>query len=131
MSEKQLGFLYIRGALFNNIYHDRVKKAFSETYEELLNRKNKEGCNNNMINFMLAMMDSAKEEIEKGNLLLAGYDINLLHNLPETIYDNWNEEYFYKGELIGYLDHMIEANRIDKVKKVIHLVGKYFPNIGA
>ena len=126
MSVKQLGFLYIRGALFNDVYHDRVKKAFSETYEELLNRKNKERYSNNMIDFMLAMMDNAKGELDKGNLLLAGYDINLLHNLPETIYNDWNEEYFYKGELVGYLDHMIEANRIDKVKKVIFLVGKYF-----
>ena len=125
MSVKQLGFLYIRGALFNNVYHDRVKKAFSETYEELLNRKNKEHYSNNMIDFMLAMMDNAQEELDKGNLLLAGYDINLLHNLPETIYSNWNEEYFYKGELVDYLDHMIEAKRIDKIKKVIHLVDIY------
>jgi len=99
VSVKQLGFLYIRGALFNDVYHDRVKKTFLETYEELLKRKNKERYNNNMIDFMLAMMDNAKGELDKGNLLLAGYDINLLHNLPETIYNEWNEEYFYKGEI--------------------------------
>lgn len=98
MESKQLGFLYIRGALFNAVYHERVKKAFSETYEELLNRKDKERYNNNMIDFMLAMMDNAQEELNDGNLMLAGYDINLLHNLPETIYSNWNEEYFYKIE---------------------------------
>ena len=125
MSGKQLGFLYIRGALFNKVYNDRVKKVFLETYEELLNRKNKERYSNNMIDFMLAMMDNAQEELDKGNLLLAAYDINLLHNLPETIHNNWNEEYFYKEELVGYLDHMIEENRIDKIKKIIFLVGKY------
>ena len=125
MPVKQLAFLYIRGALFNGVYNERVKKAFLETYKELLNRKNKKSYSNNMIDFMLAMMDNAKEELDKGNLLLAGYDIDLLHNLPETIHNNWNEEYFYKGELVGYLDHMIEADRIDKIKKVIFLVGKY------
>jgi len=127
MESKQLGFLYIRGALFNAVYHDQVKKVFSETYEELLNRKDKESYNNNMIDFMLAMMDNAQEELNDGNLMLAGYDINLLHNLPETIYSNWNEEYFYKAEFSSYIDNMIDERRIDKVKKVIHLVAIYLP----
>jgi len=32
MESKQLGFLYIRGALFNAVYHDRVKKSFFECH---------------------------------------------------------------------------------------------------
>jgi hypothetical protein len=65
-----------------------------------------------MIDFMLAMMDNAKGELDKGNLLLAGYDINLLHNLPETIYNDWNEEYFYKGELVNFLFSLITPRYI-------------------
>ena len=128
MASKQLGFLYIRGALFNEVYHDRVKNVFSETYQELLNRKDKEQYSNNMILFMLAMMDNAQEELNDSNLILAGYDINLLHNLPETIYNDWNEDYFYKSELLSYMRNMMEENRIDKVKKVIFLVSKYLIN---
>jgi len=128
VASKQLGFLYIRGALFNEVYHDRVKNVFSETYQELLNRKDKEQYSNNMILFMLAMMDNAQEELNDSNLILAGYDINLLHNLPETIYNDWNEDYFYKSELLSYMRNMMEENRIDKVKKVIFLVSKYLIN---
>lgn len=125
MVSKQLGFLYIRGALFNEVYHGRVKKVFSETYQELLNRKDKEQYSKSIILFMLAMMDNAQEELNTGNLMLAGYDINILHNLPETIYNDWNEDYFYKNELLSYIRNMMEENRIDKVKKVISLVSKY------
>ena len=123
--EGGLGFLFIRGALFNGKFNARVQESFDETYSELLSRKDKDRYDNNMIDFMLKVMDMAKEELKNNNLLLAGYDINLLHNLPETISNRWDEDYFYKGELLGYLEHMSEANRVDKIKKMIQLTAKH------
>lgn len=129
MIKNELGFLYLRGALFNNKYHERVKKVFNETYQELLNRKNKEKYNEGIIDFMLVMMDMAQKELDNGNLLLAGHDINILHNLPETIYNKWDKCYFFQSELLGYCDRMFEFDRADKVKSIIHNVYEYLSPI--
>jgi hypothetical protein len=127
--KNELDFLYLRGALFNNKYHEHVKKVFDETYQELLNRKNKEKYNSGIVNFMLVMMDMAKKELEDDNLLLAGYDINILHNLPETIYNKWDKCYFFQSELLGYCDNMLELDRADKVKSIIHNTYEYLSPI--
>jgi hypothetical protein len=50
--KNELDFLYLRGALFNNKYPEHAKKVFDETYQELLNRKNKEKYNSGIVNFM-------------------------------------------------------------------------------
>ena len=121
MHNNELGFLYLRGALFNGKYHSKVKEIFTTTYYELLSRKSKDKYNVNIINFMIGMMDLAQDELDKGNLMLAGYDINILHNLPETIYDKWDKNYFYQRELLGYMEHMADANRCDKINKIIEL----------
>ena len=129
MIENELSFLYLRGALFNYKYDERVKKVFDETYQGLLNRKNKEKYNGGIINFMLVMMDMAQKELDNSNLLLAGYDINILHNLPETIHNKWNKCYFFQSELLGYCDRMFEFDRADKVKSIIYNTYEYLSPI--
>ena len=121
MAEKQLGFLYLRGVLSKGTYHDRAKKIFVETYNELLRRKKEDGYNPDIINFMIGMMDLAKNELDKGDLVLASYDINILHNLPGTICNEWDKKYFYEIEMLGYIEHMANANRCDKISKIIEL----------
>ena len=120
-----LGFLFIRRALFNGIYNTRVKESFTETYLKLQNRRNKNSYDNNMIDFMLAVMDMAQKELENKNLQLAARDINFLHNLPETIHNDWDEDHFYKGELLGYIDDMSKEERVDKIKIIVKLIAQY------
>jgi len=111
-----LGFVFIRTKLFNGVYNERVKESFHETYQEV------KKLDTNFGKFMLEMMDSAKIELEKNNLEIAAYDINILHNLPSNSHAHWNEEYFYNGEILGYIDVMSERKRPDKIKKIIELV---------
>lgn len=125
MIKEGLGFIYIRSKLFNKKYDDSVKKVFNTTYQELLDRRDKERYNTNIIDFMLAMMNSASKELDNDNLLFAAHDINILHNLPETIYNKWDKCYFFEFEILGYCDIMFKLNRPDKVKKLINNISKH------
>jgi hypothetical protein len=116
---KELSFCFIRAQLFNNVYDERVKKEFYQTKNELKKRISKNA------KFMLHMMNLAEDEISNGNLKLAGYDIDLLHNLPEMDSLTWDDTYFFSVELIGYYEDLIQERKISKVKKVMKLVGEF------
>ena len=116
--EGGLGFCFIRSKLFNEKYDDRAKEVFRTTKNEVLKIEGK------YAKFMLIMMNLAEEEIAKGNLQLAGYDINLLHNLPESENASWDEKYFFSTELLGYYENLVEHQRIEKMKYIMKLVGE-------
>jgi hypothetical protein len=129
-----LGFLFLKNKLLEKKYNQRVQDVFNETYNELLKRKDdsKEDdskYNKYMISFMLSVMDLAEEEIKCNNFELAGRDISLLDKLPETIYNKWNKCYFFQSEFLGYCDNMLELDRADKVKLIIHNIYEYLSPI--
>jgi len=124
-----LGFLFLKNKLLEKKYNQRVKDVFTETYNELLKRKDnsKEDdskYNKYMISFMLSVMDLAEEEIKCNNFELAGRDISLLDKLPETIYNKWDEYYFYKNELFWYLKNMVDLKKNEKNEKTLMLISK-------
>ena len=113
---------FIRNVLSKNKFDNELAQLLTNIQIEVASKKHP------LYGFMNEMINLAHKEIENKNYKLASYDIDLIHNFPKKDISNWNEEYFYTGELLTYCDRLGELGEINKIKKVIHFTNDYLLN---
>lgn len=69
----------------------------------------------------LNAIDNCEKNIKANLLSLAAQEIQLIHNFNFRDPQKWDESYFYKIELLSYLENVEDVMRI---KKLIFLLAK-------
>ena len=69
----------------------------------------------------LNAINNSEEDIKKAKFELATQEVQLIHNFPFEEPHTWNSDYFYKIELLSYLEQVDDVQRI---KKLIFLLGR-------
>lgn len=70
----------------------------------------------------LNAINNCEQDIENGNFKLATQEIQLIHNLPFEKSEIWNADYFYKIELLSYLEQVEEPKKIKKLIQLLALL---------
>jgi hypothetical protein len=102
---------FIRNQLKNGKCNQNVKDSIKITMDVLQESKSpfsgicRQACQN------------ALDDIAEGKYELAGYEINLIHNMPIKSEEvkGWDEEHFYLYELPVYFEHLEDALRVKKM----------------
>lgn len=79
--------------------------------------------NNPFFNICKQCLESALEDIKLKDYVSAGYQINFIHNMPETIGDlnSWDEGHFYEFEIPIFFEN---TNGIKRIKTMIILLAE-------
>ena len=112
--------VFARNSLYNEHYSEDVQTIITSAKKIL--KSNHEP----LASFVFEILEMAESAIKDGKYLMAAFDIALIHNFPASMNKNeWDEEWFYKGDFVGYYDNLIDAQALEKLKRVIALVAKY------
>lgn len=114
MNSKILELAYLRNQLASNQFDDKDATLMQEVADKIIN------SNSKFKEISLNAVENCKLDISKANFKAATQEIQLIHNFPFDIPEQWNADYFYKIELLSYLEQVEDVARI---KKVIKLLG--------
>ena len=64
---------------------------------------------------------NCENDIRDAKFDIAAQEIQLIHNFPFNAPESWNSDYFYKIELLSYLENVEDVTRI---KKLIYALAK-------
>ncbi|MCK6576335.1 hypothetical protein L6V77_35245 [Myxococcota bacterium] len=109
MSSTELAF--VRNRLINGRFDDRDRDVLSKVRAAVTAGRSTFGP------MIVDALDAAVAAAENGDTPRAGWEVNLVHNLPVSRdeEDRWDEAHFLRFELPSYLDQDIEAHRIRQV----------------
>jgi hypothetical protein len=111
MTDKLIELAHIRNRL-------ATEKFDAEDMDLMIKIKNEiSKMNTPFKEIVINAIDNCVQDIRANKLALATQEIQLIHNF--TFYDKnkWNSEYFYKFELLNYIE------LVDDVKRIKRLIG--------
>jgi hypothetical protein len=109
MNNKIIELAYLRNQL--------ASENFRETDKQLLHKIKQEitELNTPFKNIAVNAINNCEENIKNSNFKLALQEIQLIHNFPFTNPKTWNSDYFYKIELLSYLEKTEDVQRIKRL----------------
>ncbi len=114
MNEKILELAYLRNQLASKQFDDKDATLMQEIVDKIFNSKSM------FKDISLNAIENCKLDISKANFKAATQEIQLIHNFPFDAPEKWNADYFYKIELLSYLE---QVENVSRIKKVIKLLG--------
>ena len=118
MSEKNTELAHIRNKLVSGFFSEEDEKILSNAKDKI------SSLNSPFKEIALNAIHSCEQSIRNNELELASREIQLIHNFTFEDAAKWNSDYFYKIELLSYLEQIDDAK---KIKKLISLLAK-LPN---
>lgn len=109
MSRKIVELAYLRNQLASGNFSDTDKQLMSEIKQKILR------LNNLFTELALSAITRCEEDIKKDDFKLATQEIQLIHNFTFNEPQSWNSNYFYKIELLSYLEQIEDTQRIKKL----------------
>lgn len=112
MNEKITELAYIRNKL--------IEKSFNEGDKRLLDRIKDiiSTTDSPFKKIALNAIENCEHHIRNNEWELGANEIQLIHNFTFKDMASWNSEYFYKVELLSYLE---QTEDVDKIKRLISL----------
>jgi hypothetical protein len=109
MSSTELAL--VRNRLLNGHFDDRDRNVLSEVRAAVMTGRSAFGP------MIIDGLDAAISAAENGDTARAGWEVNLVHNLPLSSAEEgrWDETHFLRFELPSYLDQDVDAARIRQV----------------
>jgi hypothetical protein len=106
MNNKIIELAYLRNQLISGKYTEDDKSILNDVKEKIM--KLNSPFNRIAFNAIL----NCENDIKNFNFKLAALEIQLIHNFPFSEPQEWNSDYFYKVELLSYLEQIEDVIRI-------------------
>lgn len=112
---------FIRNELLKGKCSDEMIDTLEEIKESLIK------LNNPFSSICKQAIFNALEDIKQSKLEEAGYQINLIHNMPMDPKDfaKWDESHFYEFELPVFFENTEGAGRIKKMIILLAELARY------
>ena len=115
MHNELIELAHIRNRLACNIFQKNDEELLEVTKQRII------GLNTPFNELALRAIKNCEDDIKKGNFKSAVQEIQLIHNFPFNNPKNWNFGYFYKMELLSYIEM---ADDVERTKTLISLLAK-------
>lgn len=122
MNEEMIELAYIRNHLACNNFSEEDKKLLNEVKQKIIK------LNTPFTEVALNAIKNCENDIENKDYKSAAQEIHLIHNFTFNNVTSWNSDYFYKIELLSYIEL---NNDIQRLKRLFISLGKlqYFLGI--
>jgi hypothetical protein len=108
---KIIEIAHLRNLVAKKNYSHSEKELISNIEKEILKHKNR------LANIALESILNCKTDLSNNDYESAARELHLIHNFPlkDSELNNWDEYYFYKFELLGYIETVKKTERIKKL----------------
>lgn len=114
MNYNMIELAYLRNQLACERFFERDNELLDKVKIEISNGSSR------FKKIALNAIHNCEEDIKSGDLKSAAQEMRLIHNFPFDNAEKWNEDYFYRIELLSYIEQIDDSKRI---KNLIHLLG--------
>lgn len=108
----QVDLIYARNVLKKGDCNEDVKRIIKTIMDKA------EGVSSPVSNLYKQVCQNSLEDILNKDYVSAGYELNLIHNMPLNG-ERWDEEHFYLYELPVYFENSNSAKRVKKMLLLI------------
>ena len=115
MSGKIIEFAFVRNKLVSGHFGEEDKQILHNIKDKILL------SNSPFKDILLNGINNCEQSIQDNNLVLAAREIQLIHNFTFGNPAAWNSDYFYKIELLSYLE---QTDNVKRIKKLISLLAR-------
>ncbi len=115
MGDKMIEFAFIRNKLASDSFNKEDGIMLKMVKDKILI------SDSPFKEITLNAINNCEEFIRTDQLILAAREIHLIHNFTFNNFTKWNADYFYKIELLSYLE---QTEDVSKIKKLILLLAK-------
>lgn len=119
MNDKNIDLTHIRNKLASGSFNKEDEQILSGVKDTI------SSLNSPFKDIALNAIYNCEQNIRDNEWELAAREIQLIHNFTFENAAKWNSDYFYKVELLSYLE---QTDDIKRIKKLILLLAK-LPNI--
>jgi hypothetical protein len=119
MSEKITELAHIRNKLASGFFSKEDEQVLSKTKDKI------SSLDSSFKEIALNAINNCEQNIRNNEWELAAQEIQLIHNFTFEDAAKWNSDYFYKVELLSYLE---QTDDVKRIKKLISLLAT-LPNI--
>lgn len=115
MNNKITELAYLRNQLASANFNEPDKQLLAKIKEDILR------SNTPFKELALNAINNCENDVNNNNFKFATQEIQLIHNFTFEQPHAWNSDYFYRIELLSYLEQIDDVQR---VKKLISALGK-------
>jgi hypothetical protein len=115
MNTKYIELAHLRNRLARGCFDDEDKQLLELIEHKILS------SNSPLKDIALNAIENCKESISSNEFMIAMQELQLIHNFTFDDFSKWNSEYFYRVELLSYLE---EVDKVSRIKKLISLLAK-------
>lgn len=112
---KNIELAFLRNKLASGKFNEEDRELMNKIKENIiiLNTPFKE--------LAINAINNCEQDIKKSDFESATQEIQLIHNFTFGDFNAWNQDYFYKIELLSYIELINDSQRI---KRLISLLAK-------
>ncbi len=109
MNNKIIELAYLRNQLASKKYSDEDEQMINKVKHDISK------MNSPFKELALHAINNCENDIKNANFDLATQEMQLIHNFPFYDPEIWDSDYFYKIELLSYLEQVEDVTRIKKL----------------
>lgn len=104
--------------------NELASEKFGEEDKQLMNNIKQDILNLNTPFKELAInaINNCEQDIRNNKFKSAVQEIQLIHNFTFNDFNSWNEDYFYKIELLSYIEIINSKVRIEKLISLKYII---------